>query len=126
MFLFPYREEGALCLGYNLLLWFVSTPLNKPNDPVFLYLKGDSFVPLTRNLATPVFNGSLLAIGCVPAKYGWSSFRRGGATTYFRRTGDTETLRAHGDWRSDVHRDYIALPSSARAHVATVLLDGEH
>lgn len=53
--------------------------------------------------------------------YGWSSFRRGGATTCFLATKDVESLRAHGDWASSAYTRYQAIPAPDCGHLVTTL-----
>ena len=69
----------------------------------------------------PVYKAALAAVGVNPSLYGWSSFRRGGATSGFIATGDVESLREHGDWRSNAYTRYLALPAQKRTHLVNAL-----
>ena len=69
----------------------------------------------------PVFKAALAAVGVNPSLYGWSSFRRGGATSGFIATGDIESLREHGDWRSNAYTRYLALSARKRTHLVNAL-----
>ena len=120
----PVQTNKSLCLTRNLLKWLSVTPLRSPQDPVFLTLIGGHFFPMTRSMVTPSYKGALILAGARANKFGWSSFRRGAATSYFLATGDVETLRVHGDWRSLCYREYLSLPATARAGVPGVLLNG--
>ena len=89
-------------------------------DPVFLHLEG-GFSPLSRRLATPFFKASISTAGLNSSNFGWSSFRRGGATTAFIATQDVESLRVHGDWQSNAYTRYLSLPASRRRHLVSAL-----
>ena len=67
------------------------------------------------------FKTSIAAAGLDPSLFGWSSFRRGGATSGFIATRDVESLREHGDWRSNAYTRYLALPAPQRAHLVRAL-----
>lgn len=112
----------SVCLLTQLGHWRASTRRPGPEDPVFL-LHGLAFEPMTRASATGDFKHGLGLAGARRSRYGWSSFRRGGATTFFLATGDVETLRAQGDWASSAFRRYLAIPASSRAHVAARIQD---
>ena len=58
-----------------------------------------------------------------PSSYGWSSFRRGGATASFLATGDIESLRANGDWASSAYVRYLAIPATDRTSLIASLQD---
>ena len=62
-----------------------------------------------------------MADGKNPWYFGWSSFRRGASTTGFLATGDIETLREHGDWKSNAYVRYLALPADKRTHLVRAL-----
>ena len=47
-------------------------------------------------MADTVLKSAIAALGLDPSKFGWSSFRRGGANTGFLATGDVEALWEHG------------------------------
>ena len=123
-FLLPYMEDRRLCPGYNLLLWFERCPDKARTSPVFQLGWGRTYKALTRQMVDPIYKTVLRLSGEDPTKYGWSSFRRGGATTYYLATGDVETLRVQGDWQSGAYREYLALPSNQRAGLVRVLLGG--
>ena len=120
-FLIPVHSNRSVCLYTQLKLWFDSTPHKRHYDPVFLVCHLGSWVPLTRSLANPSFKSSLTAVGANASSYGWSSFRRGGATTGFIATGDIESLRKHGDWSNNAYTRYLALPASQRTHIVSAL-----
>ena len=120
----PELENKSLCLVYNLSLWRQVSPLCSDQDPVFSVCEGGSWVPLSRASADQALKGALTLAGVQHSRYGWSSFRRGGATTFWLATGDLEMLRVQGDWQSLAYREYLSLPSKARAGVAAVLLGG--
>ena len=90
-------------------------------DPVFISNCGGQWQPLTRQLADPLFKAALSAAGVSPTSYGWSSFRRGGASTGFIATKDVESLREHGNWKSNAIIRYLSLPASKRTHLVSAL-----
>ena len=122
-FLIPMHPNKSVCLFTHLLALRASTPRSGPHDPVFLLFKGDTSCPLTRIDVEPVFKAGLSAARVNPRLYGWSSFRRGGATTSFLANRDVESLRAHGDWASSAYTRYLAIPAPARAGLVTTLQD---
>ena len=124
-FFIPEHEDASVCLVRQLWSWKGISPITSPSDPVFVVAdRAGAPVPLTRRLADPVLKATLGRCGATPARYGWSSFRRGGATSFFLASEgkDLETLRCQGDWRSSAYREYLSLPGRARSHVAEMLL----
>ena len=124
-FFIPEHEDASVCLVRQLWSWKGISPITSPSDPVFVVAdRAGAPVPLTRRLADPVLKATLGRCGATPARYGWSSFRRGGATSFFLASEgkDLETLRCQGDWRSSAYREYLSLPGRARSHVAKMLL----
>ena len=97
------------------------TPRPHPFDPVFVFTKVGQSLPLTRMEVDPVFKSGLATARVNPRLYGWSSFRRGGATTCFLATRDVESLRVHGDWASSAYTRYLAIPAVARNHLTAAL-----
>ena len=93
-------------------------------DPVFMIYETDRWSPMSRSEVDTALKGALSLVGVPASRYGWSSFRRGGAISYWLTTGDLETLRVQGDWQSLAYREYLTLPSEARSGVAGVLLGG--
>ena len=123
-FAIPEHENKSVCLYTHLKAWFETTPRPSQEDPVFVcLLAGGRVVPVTRHLATKVFKAGLEMSGVDNRGFGWSSFRRGGATSYFLASGNVEKLRSQGAWKSQAYREYLCLPGSARGDVATTLLD---
>lgn len=123
-FLIPVHDVPSTCLTSQLQAWRRISPLTAPEDPVFVVPGvGGRPVPLTRRRADPAFKGALARAGARPGSYGFSSFRRGGATSYFLATGgkDVESLMSQGDWRSGAYREYLYLPGTSRGHVAGTL-----
>ena len=120
-FLIPKHSNQSICLFTQLQAWKSLTPCSAPLDPVFISLDNGTWVPLNRRLADPAFKASIQASGSNPSSYGWSSFRRGGATMGFLATGDVECLREHGDWKSNAYIRYLSLPASRRKHIVEAL-----
>ena len=121
-FVVRQHPSPSVCLFTQLLQWRAASPRTAPDDPVFLKAAG-SLVPMSRQTADGPFRAALRRAGMRPAKYGWASFRRGGATSYFLATGDVETIKAQGDWMSTAYQKYLAIPAESRAHVARQLQD---
>ena len=96
-------------------------PYRNPTDPVFVIQHLGCWKPLSRQTADPTFKAALSAVGADASAYSWSSFRRGGATSGFIATGDVESLREHGDWKSNAYTRYLALPASKRVHIVSAL-----
>ena len=120
-FFIPRHSNQSVCLYTQLIAWKASSPCSRPSDPVFVVPSRGNWVPLNRNLADPVYKAALAAAGVTPSEYGWSSFRRGGATMGFLATGDVESLREHGDWKSNAYIKYLSLPASRRKHIVAAL-----
>ena len=120
-FVIPKHENMSICLHTQLRSLFLSSPFRNPLDPVFVIQHLGCWRPLSRQLANPAFKTALTAVGADASAYGWSSFRRGGATTGFLATGDVESLREHGDWKSNAYVRYLALPASKRVHIVSAL-----
>ena len=120
-FVIPEHSNKSVCLFTQLKAWFSASPHTQSTDPVFLIVHCGVYKPLNRQLADPVLKSAIAALGLDPTKFGWSSFRRGGATTGFLATGDVEALREHGDWRSNAYTRYLALPASKRTHLVSAL-----
>ena len=118
VFIVERHKNDSICLWRQLQVWRSTTTCYAPESPVFL-TSTPSPRPLSRGSADPVFKAALALAGAQSAAYGWSSFRRGGASTYFLATGDVETLRAHGDWASDAYTRYLSIPASQRSKVAS-------
>ena len=119
-FLIPKHSNESICLLTQLKAWFNATPFKSKNHPVFLHL-GGVYEPLSRRLATPPFKNALATAGVNPKIFGWSSFRRGSATTAFIATNDVESLRVHGDWQSDAYKRYLALPAASGQQLVSAL-----
>ena len=119
-FLVPTHQNQSICLRTQLLHLYAASPFKSPQDPVFIF-PAPIPVPLTRSIVDPQFKASLAAAGLNPALYGWSSFCRGGATSGFIPAKDVESLREHGDWKSNAYARYLALPASQRAHLVRAL-----
>ena len=120
-FVIPEHHNKSICLFTQLKAWFSACPFTGSTDPVFLVLQSGVFQPLNRNIADQVFKFTILALGLEPSKYGWSSFRRSGATSGFLATGDVQTLRGHGDWKSNAYMRYLALPAFKRTKLVSAL-----
>ena len=120
----PALSCRSVCLVENLRTWWEVTPRRLSTDPVFLVYERGDWVAMTRSKVDQCLKGALKLAGVSPENYGWSSFRRGAATTYWLATGDLETLRVQGDWQSLAYREYLSLPSTSRSGVAGVLLGG--
>ena len=120
-FVIPEHANKSICLFTQLKAWFMATPCKQSNDPVFLALHLGVYQPLNRQLADSVLKSAITALGLDASNYGWSSFRRGGATSGFLATGDVEALREHGDWKSNAYTRYLALPASKRTHIVSAL-----
>ena len=97
------------------------SPFKQGEDPFFIVSHNGVWQPLTRTLADPAFKSALTSLGVTPSSYGWSSFRRGASTTGFLATGDVETLREHGDWKSNAYVRYLALPADKRTNLVKAL-----
>ena len=121
-FFVPYLPKKSLCLAANLGEWHRLCLDTAPHSPVFVCLSQGVFVPMTRQRVDIVFKGALVLACEDYRRFGWSSFRRGAATSYYLATGDVEMLRAQGDWQSLAYREYLSLPSYARSGMAEVLL----
>ena len=76
---------------------------------------------MSRRIVDPFLKSSLATVGANPGLYGWSSFRRGSATSFFLATRDVETLRVHGDWSSQVYTRYLSIPAKDRVGVVKTL-----
>ena len=122
-FLIPRHHNPSVCLFTHLYAWRASTPRSDLNDPVFILTRAGLAVPLTRHLADPVYKACLASAGVRASSYGWSSFRRGGATASFLANRDIESLRAHGDWASSAYVRYLAIPAPARVQLVSTLQD---
>ena len=120
-FVIPCYENGSVCLLTQMSAWYDMSPYTRGNDPVFLTFQLGRWQPLSRQSADPSYKAALVAVGKNPQSYGWSSFRRGASTTGFLATGDIETLREHGDWKSNAYVRYLALPADKRTHLVRVL-----
>ena len=120
-FLIPAHPNQSICLLTQLKSLFLQTPFKAPSDPVFVSCQSGTWSPLSRRSADPVFKAALATLGVNPTSFGWSSFRRGGATTGFIATQDVESLREHGDWKSNAYTRYLALPASQRTHIVQAL-----
>jgi hypothetical protein len=116
------HENASICLWTQLRHWKAATIRPLPDDPVFLR-NHDSVEALKRWSADIELKSGLRLAGARADRYGWSSFRRGGATTFFLATGDSESMRIQGDWVSSAYRRYLAVPASARAHIAAKIQD---
>ena len=122
-FNFPRHANSSVCLFTQLAYLKAAFPNASPSDPVFLASCGNQLVPLTRYIADPVFKSLLTLAGLRPHSFGWSSFRRGGATNFFLATGNTEMLRIHGDWKSSAYMRYLSIPADQRTGVVSTLQD---
>jgi hypothetical protein len=122
-FMIAPHGNPSICLWTQLGAWRSSTPFLAPDAAVFLALDRRGYHPLTRLTADPGFRAALSSAGAPVGRYGWSSFRRGGATSFFLATGDIETLRVQGDWASSAYRRYLAVPARSRARVASTMQD---
>ena len=120
-FVIPEHANKSICLFTQLKAWFMATPCKQSTDPVFLIFHFGVYQPLNRKMADPVLKSAIATLGLDASKYGWSSFRRGGATSGFLATGDVEALREHGDWKSNAYTRYLALPASKRTHIVSAL-----
>ena len=122
-FRIPKHANQSICLYSQLREWKANSPFSSSNDPVFIIFHQGQWQPLNRSLADPVFKAALSALGVNPLHYGWSSFRRGGATAGFIATGDVESLREHGDWRSYAYTRFLALPANKILGLVNALQD---
>ena len=122
VFIVKKHENESVCLWRQLRGWRDASPCTAPESAVFLS-EGPATAPLTRAKADRIFKAALVLAGARPSAYGWSSFRRGGATSFFLASRDVETLRVHGDWASDAYTRYLSIPAGKRAGVATKIQD---
>ena len=120
-FVIPEHHNKSICLFTQLKAWFSSSPSTRSTDPVFLSLHSGILQPINRSIADKVLKSAISALGLEASKFGWSSFRRGGATSGFLATGDIELLREHGDWQSNAYTRYLALPASKRTKIVSAL-----
>ena len=122
-FIPPHRNRSVCLLSHVADLLLLPGYPSQPLDPVFNVWDGAAWVPMVRSNAQRPFRQHLANIGLDPKLFGWSSFRRGPASEYLLATNDTELLRLHGDWRSEVWRSYLAIPAERRSVVASTLQD---
>ena len=120
-FFIPKHRNQSICLYTQLQSLYSSTPFKLPHHPVFITCQNGMWFPLSRSLADPYLKAALVSAGVTPSAYGWSSFRRGGATTGFIATKDIESLREHGDWKSNAYIRYLSLSASKRTHLVSAL-----
>ena len=94
-----------------------------PTDSVFNIpdMKG-GWIPLTRNMATPVLGRQVELMGLDPKKYVWHAFRRGGLQYGSQVVPNLEMLRLHGGWESEAMNVYLDLPATSRFQVTEMIL----
>ena len=120
-FIIPIHNNSSVCLLTQMKAWFNLSPYKQGDDPVFVVCHNGVWQPLNRTLADQAFKSALAGLGVNPSSYGFSSFRRGASTTGFLATGDVETLREHGDWKSNAYVRYLALPADKRTNLVKAL-----
>ena len=88
------------------------------NDPLFVYPKRGSFLPLTDVMVRKHLKkvSQLLKFH---KNFTFHDFRRGGATWAFRHGVSMQDIQAQGTWSSDAVWRYIQLPPSASSAVST-------
>ena len=123
-YLMPEVELSALCPTAALTAYLMAAERHlAPGKPLFneFTAQPDGSL-LVQPLRYSVFLSSLKALiahaGLDPALYAGQSFRRGGAT-FALNAGVPETvIRAMGDWKSDVWRDYVSATAQLRERAA--------
>jgi len=119
-YLIPEVELSALCPTAALTAYLMAAERHlAPDKPLFneFTAQPDGSVRV-QPLRYSIFLSSLKALiaraGLDPALYAGQSFRRGGAT-FALNAGVPETvIRAMGDWKSDVWRDYVSATAQLR------------
>ena len=88
------------------------------NEPLFLYSRQGSFLPLIDAMARKHLKkvSKLLQF---PRHFTFYDFRRGGATWAFWNGVSIQDILAQGTWSSDVVWRYIQLPPSATPAVSS-------
>lgn len=119
-YLLPQVEHSSLCPTAALTEYLLAAEPHLAHDaPLFneFHTQPDGSVavqPLRYSVFLSTLKGLIARTGLDPALYAGQSFRRGGAT-FALNAGVPETvIRAMGDWKSDVWRDYVSATAQLR------------
>lgn len=119
-YLLPEVELESLCPTAALTAYLLAAQRHlAPNSPLFneFTTQPDGSVhiqPLRYSTFLTTLKSLIERAGLDPVLYAGQSFRRGGAT-FALNAGVPETvIRAMGDWKSDVWRDYVSATAQLR------------
>ena len=102
-------------------------PVNS-SDPLFCYLNQGRLVPFDADTVDKSFKKLMSLTGVVSSnQYTMHSFRRGGATFYFKSGVPGELVQLFGNWKSDCYLRYLRISNDtmiqASSRVANALRD---
>ena len=123
-YLLPLIEGSLLCPTRAVCAYLQAASVYlQPREPLFIQLSpGENGTVLVSPLKYASFLYTLKACirhaGLEPSHYAGQSFRRGGAT-FALDAGVPETvIRAMGDWKSDVWKDYVSATAKLRENAS--------
>ncbi len=118
----PCMEGHPLCPTAAVVHAFKATKGAGSDSPAFCYIVGGEVIPLTYSVFVKMLKSILSKLGYAAALYAGHSFRRGGATLALTSSVPGEFIQLLGDWKSQVYREYLAVPLSVKAQQVQVML----
>lgn len=130
-YVLPRVRGSPLCPCAALSAYLVAAEEHlAPHQPVFIQLAaaaaGVRVFPLTYARFLASLKACIARAGLDPTLYAGQSFRRGGATFALEAGVPDTVIRAMGDWKSDVWKDYVSATAKLRESAALSLARAVH
>ena len=100
-------QPGSPLCPKQALLQMVRLSKSGPNDHLFSYSSPQGLGLMSQSEFVKFFRNKLSLACYDPQVYSGHSFRRGGATWAFLSGVPSESIKNHGDWRSDAYQVYL-------------------